>query len=181
VATEDQRARLTRWGAAYELLPHAHTESAFAEAQALGLEPDDVAKTLIVKTLEGYLQGGLIGLCRFIEATAPDSTMPRAVRSKALRARPEGAPPAHLALTDSGAPASLNGLRPKAPPARTTLMRLAAKPSTPPSSLRCCRDLREVRRASATRGEIRDATVAASVALGEAAIPHSMRARAFAQ
>jgi hypothetical protein len=39
--------------------------------------------------------------------------------------------------------------------------------------------MREVRRASATRGEIRDATVAASVAVGEAAIPHLMRARAF--
>jgi hypothetical protein len=30
-----------------------------------------------------------------------------------------------------GAPASLNGLRPKAPPACSTLMRLAAQPSTP--------------------------------------------------
>jgi hypothetical protein len=39
--------------------------------------------------------------------------------------------------------------------------------------------MREVRRASATRGEIRDATVAASVALGEAAIPQLVRARAL--
>jgi hypothetical protein len=45
-----------------------------------------------------------------------------------------------------GAPASLNGLRPKAPPACSTLMRLAAQPSTPPRSLRCCRVLRELRR-----------------------------------
>jgi hypothetical protein len=42
-----------------------------------------------------------------------------------------------------------------------------------------CRLLREVRRASATRREIRDATVAASVALGEAAIPQPVRAPAF--
>ena len=38
----------------YELLPHAHTESAMAEAQALGVAPDDVAKTLVVKVPEGY-------------------------------------------------------------------------------------------------------------------------------
>jgi hypothetical protein len=42
-----------------------------------------------------------------------------------------------------------------------------------------CRRMRELRRASATRGEIRDATVAASVALGEAAIPQLVRARAL--
>ncbi len=56
MATEDLTRALDEVGAAYELLTHAHTESAFAEAQALGLEPDDVAKTLIVKTLEGYLR-----------------------------------------------------------------------------------------------------------------------------
>ena len=40
-------------GVSYELLPDAQTESALAEAQALGVSPDDVAKTLIVKTPEG--------------------------------------------------------------------------------------------------------------------------------
>ena len=38
----------------YELLPHAHTESALAEAEALGVSPDDVAKTLVVKVPGGY-------------------------------------------------------------------------------------------------------------------------------
>jgi prolyl-tRNA editing enzyme YbaK/EbsC (Cys-tRNA(Pro) deacylase) len=56
VATEDLTGALDEAGAAYELLPHTHTESAFAEVEALGLEPDDVAKTLIVKTHEGYLR-----------------------------------------------------------------------------------------------------------------------------
>jgi Ala-tRNA(Pro) deacylase len=56
VATDDLTRALDEVGAAYELLPHPHTESAFAEAQALGLDPDQVAKTLIVKTLEGYLR-----------------------------------------------------------------------------------------------------------------------------
>ena len=40
----------------YELLPHAHTESALAEAEALGVAPDDVAKTLVIKLPEGYLR-----------------------------------------------------------------------------------------------------------------------------
>jgi Ala-tRNA(Pro) deacylase len=40
----------------YELLPHAHTETAAAEAEALGLQAGDVAKTLVVKTPDGYLR-----------------------------------------------------------------------------------------------------------------------------
>jgi Ala-tRNA(Pro) deacylase len=43
-------------GVSYELLPHAHTESALAEAEALALTPADVAKTLVVKTAEGYVR-----------------------------------------------------------------------------------------------------------------------------
>jgi Ala-tRNA(Pro) deacylase len=56
LATEDLTRALDEAGAAYELLTHAHTESALAEAEALGLSADDVAKTLIVKTGEGYLR-----------------------------------------------------------------------------------------------------------------------------
>ena len=40
----------------YELLPHAHTESAADEAKALGVEPTDVAKTLIVTGPEGNVR-----------------------------------------------------------------------------------------------------------------------------
>jgi Ala-tRNA(Pro) deacylase len=43
-------------GIRYELLPHAHTETAAAEADALGLDPADVAKTLVVKTPDGYVR-----------------------------------------------------------------------------------------------------------------------------
>src|ERR671936_886300 len=54
------RSDLTRTleeaGVQYNLLPHAHTETAAAEAEALGLEPADVAKTLVVKTPDGYLR-----------------------------------------------------------------------------------------------------------------------------
>jgi Ala-tRNA(Pro) deacylase len=45
--------------ARYELLPHAHTESALAEADALGVSPDDVAKTIVVKTPDGYVRAVL--------------------------------------------------------------------------------------------------------------------------
>ena len=41
-------------GVDYELLPHAHTETAVAEANALGLSASEVAKTLIVKAPGGY-------------------------------------------------------------------------------------------------------------------------------
>lgn len=41
-------------GVRYELLAHAHTETAVAEASALGLSASEVAKTLIIKTPSGY-------------------------------------------------------------------------------------------------------------------------------
>ncbi len=43
-------------GASYELLPHAHTERASDEAQALGLAPEDVAKTLVLTIPDGYVR-----------------------------------------------------------------------------------------------------------------------------
>ena len=54
--TEDLTRVLDEAGARYELLPHARTESAVAEAEALGIEPADVAKTLVVRTPEGYVR-----------------------------------------------------------------------------------------------------------------------------
>jgi Ala-tRNA(Pro) deacylase len=56
MATTDLTGALEAAGVEYELLPHAHTETATAEAEALGLDPGDVAKTLIVKTPDGYLR-----------------------------------------------------------------------------------------------------------------------------
>jgi Ala-tRNA(Pro) deacylase len=49
-------AALDEAGSDYDVLPHAHTESADAEAAALGVSPEEVAKTLVVKTPEGYLR-----------------------------------------------------------------------------------------------------------------------------
>lgn len=59
MATEDLTRVLDEAGAHYELLPHARTESAVAEAEALGIASANVAKTLVVTTPEGYLRAVL--------------------------------------------------------------------------------------------------------------------------
>lgn len=64
VATEDLTRVLDDAGVSYELLEHSHTESATAEAEALGLSPDDVAKTLVVTTPDGYVRAVIPASCR---------------------------------------------------------------------------------------------------------------------
>ena len=59
MATTDLTSALDEAGVSYELLPHAHTESALAQARALGVSPNDVAKTLVVKTPGGYVRAVL--------------------------------------------------------------------------------------------------------------------------
>jgi Ala-tRNA(Pro) deacylase len=59
MATEPLTAVLDRAGVTYELLPHAHTERAADEAQALGLEATVVAKTLIVTSPDGNVRAVL--------------------------------------------------------------------------------------------------------------------------
>jgi Ala-tRNA(Pro) deacylase len=59
VAREDLTRVLEAEGVEYELLPHGHTETALAEAEALGLDPSDVAKTLVVETPDGYTRAVL--------------------------------------------------------------------------------------------------------------------------
>jgi Ala-tRNA(Pro) deacylase len=74
VATEDLTRALDEAGAVYELLTHAHTESALDEAEALGLSADDVAKTLILKTAEGYLRAVVPASSRLDERKVRDVT-----------------------------------------------------------------------------------------------------------
>jgi Ala-tRNA(Pro) deacylase len=57
--TEALTSTLDEAGIRYELLPHAHTESAVAEAEALGLAPGEVAKTLVVTTPDGHVRAVL--------------------------------------------------------------------------------------------------------------------------
>ena len=56
MSVDDVTTVLDRAGARYEVIHHEHTESALAEAQAVGAAPDEVAKTLIVATPGGYLR-----------------------------------------------------------------------------------------------------------------------------
>jgi Ala-tRNA(Pro) deacylase len=50
---------LRREHVSYELLPHRHTETAIDEAEALEVDPDQVGKTLILKTPFGYARAVL--------------------------------------------------------------------------------------------------------------------------
>jgi Ala-tRNA(Pro) deacylase len=56
MASSDVTKVLDEADVEYEVLPHAHTESALAEAEALGVAADDVAKTLVVTVPEGYVR-----------------------------------------------------------------------------------------------------------------------------
>lgn len=59
MATTHLTSVLDEAGVQYELLPHAHTETASAEAEALGIPLADVAKTLVVATPSGYVRAVL--------------------------------------------------------------------------------------------------------------------------
>jgi Ala-tRNA(Pro) deacylase len=56
MAEQDVTRILDEAGVQYEVLTHAHTETAAAEAEALGVDPKDVAKTLVLSTPGGYVR-----------------------------------------------------------------------------------------------------------------------------
>lgn len=64
VAFEALKSALDGAGVEYEVLEHAPTQTAVAEADALGLSPDDVAKTLIVATPGGPIRAVVPASCR---------------------------------------------------------------------------------------------------------------------
>jgi Ala-tRNA(Pro) deacylase len=47
---------LAEQGVPIDLLPHEHSETAGAEARALGVTPDQVAKTVVIRTATGYVR-----------------------------------------------------------------------------------------------------------------------------
>jgi Ala-tRNA(Pro) deacylase len=59
MAEKDVPTILDEAGVAYDLLPHPRTETAAAEAEALGIDPKDVAKTLVVSSPGGYIRAVL--------------------------------------------------------------------------------------------------------------------------
>ncbi|HYX86036.1 MAG TPA: YbaK/EbsC family protein [Gaiellales bacterium] len=56
MAVDDLTSLLDRAGVPYDLLEHKHTESGLAEAQALGVSVDEVAKTLILDAPSGHVR-----------------------------------------------------------------------------------------------------------------------------
>jgi Ala-tRNA(Pro) deacylase len=59
VAEPQVTSILDEAGIEYELLPHPRTETAAAEAEALGLDPNDVAKTIVLSAPGGYVRAVL--------------------------------------------------------------------------------------------------------------------------
>jgi Ala-tRNA(Pro) deacylase len=47
---------LTREHVGYEVIPHRRTQTARAEAEALGISPEEVAKTVVMLTRSGYVR-----------------------------------------------------------------------------------------------------------------------------
>jgi Ala-tRNA(Pro) deacylase len=56
MAEKDVTGILDEAGVDYELLAHPRTETATAEAEALGVDPGEVAKTLVLSTPAGYVR-----------------------------------------------------------------------------------------------------------------------------
>jgi Ala-tRNA(Pro) deacylase len=56
IATHELTRLLDRNGISYEVLPHRRTETAGEEAGALGIDPHEVAKTVVLSTCRGYLR-----------------------------------------------------------------------------------------------------------------------------
>ena len=59
MAEKDVTGVLDEAGIEYEVLPHPRTETAAAEAETLGVEPGDVAKTLVISTPGGNVRAVL--------------------------------------------------------------------------------------------------------------------------
>jgi Ala-tRNA(Pro) deacylase len=56
MTTVDLRRDLDRAHVGYDLIEHAHTERATDEAKAIGVPPEQVAKTIVLVTNDGYVR-----------------------------------------------------------------------------------------------------------------------------
>jgi Ala-tRNA(Pro) deacylase len=59
IGLDDMTQCLEREGARYQVLSHRHTETAWAEAAALGLTPGQVAKTIVLSMGSGFVRAVL--------------------------------------------------------------------------------------------------------------------------
>jgi Ala-tRNA(Pro) deacylase len=81
-------------GIAYERLPHRHTETADDEARALGLDPHEVAKTVVLSSEHGHVRA-VIPSCNRVDAN-------KVRRLLNMQGRLELSPEADLASTYPG-------------------------------------------------------------------------------
>ena len=110
---------LDRARASYELIPHAHTETALDEARELGFAPTEVAKTIVVETRTGHVARPILPAAR--AARPAQARRPRSTSR-------EAAPP------DRGRPgAGLPGVRARQRRRRSAATRTRSS-STPASS-----------------------------------------------
>jgi Ala-tRNA(Pro) deacylase len=63
-------AALDYYRVPYELIPHRPTHTARAEARAVGVDPEQVAKTIVLATPNGYVRAVLPASCRLDLAKA---------------------------------------------------------------------------------------------------------------
>ena len=59
MTTTELRRELAARGLSYELIPHRHTERATDEAAVIGVRPDEVGKTLVLTSPEGFVRAVL--------------------------------------------------------------------------------------------------------------------------
>lgn len=64
MGTDDLTRVLDESGARYDLLAHAHTETALAEAEVLGVDAAEVGKTLVLTAPDGYVRAVVPASCR---------------------------------------------------------------------------------------------------------------------
>jgi len=64
MAASNLTKTLDKAGVEYELLEHSHTETAAAEAEALGVDPGEVGKTLVLSSPDGNVRAVLPGSAR---------------------------------------------------------------------------------------------------------------------
>lgn len=64
MAAPDVTKIFDKAGVKYETLAHSHTETAAAAAEALGVDPGEVGKTLVLSTPEGNVRAVLPGSAR---------------------------------------------------------------------------------------------------------------------
>lgn len=81
---------LERASIAYELVEHARTTTAAAEARVLGLGAHEVAKTVVLTTPEGFVRAVLPASA---ESTSASSARSSALRTSSLQPRRSSSAP----------------------------------------------------------------------------------------